>query len=291
MKIVLSFWSKPARNFGGIKYNNCRWHNPLLHCCGWIISTMLAKEKYSKVELVTDTEGLEVFEKHFKLPFDNISTALNDIEDVYSALWMTGKLKAYSIQKEPFIHIDSDVFLWKKFSDIFLQSDILAQHMENETNTMFHDVYPKYLNLMRENNITVGPYLDICENAYNAGIFGGNNIDQINKYANAALNVVYNNINKWEALHYKIGGLSFCNATIEQMLLYNMSVKENFNVSTLFPPIFHEIDAVEKGYTHLMHSKVDDTKKETEELRNKIYNMTEKKYNEYYKNVKNWLLS
>lgn len=40
------------------------------------------------------------------------------------------KYLAYSNQKEPFIHIDGDVFIWKPFSKEIETADLIAQNKE-----------------------------------------------------------------------------------------------------------------------------------------------------------------
>lgn len=289
MKYVLSFWSKPSEKNGGLKVFKCRWRNPLLHMCGWIISSVEAK-KHGHLELVTDSNGASVFADTLHLPFDTVKTTLDSINHIDPGMWMSGKLKAYSIQSDPFIHLDSDVFLWKELPENILKSEMAAQHLENpENNKDFNEVYGRYLNHLKSNNINRGMYLDDCKSAYNCGIFGGNNIDRIKEYSEAALGVVENNNYLWESVSKKIGGLAYCNAVVEQLLYANFANQNNIKVETIFPVHFTDQDADAKGYTHLMNSKLDPSIERNATLWEKIRIFTEKKYPDYYYRAEKFL--
>jgi hypothetical protein len=92
-KAVYSFWSKPSKLNGGLKVYHCRWKDPLLHFCGWIISIFQTRQHYDAVEFVTDSRGAKAFVDSLDLPFTSVKVALDDLDHVAPAMWMTGKLK------------------------------------------------------------------------------------------------------------------------------------------------------------------------------------------------------
>ena len=74
------------------------------------------------------------------LPFSEVSTELERLRDVDPGWWATlGKLVAYSIQDRPFVHLDSDVFLWKGLPHHLLNSPVFTQNPEG-----FHHHDPHY---------------------------------------------------------------------------------------------------------------------------------------------------
>jgi hypothetical protein len=61
---------------------------------------------------VTDTHGAVLLTEQLGLAFDDVSTSLDRLSEQSSDLWALGKLHAYREQDAPFLHIDSDVYLW-----------------------------------------------------------------------------------------------------------------------------------------------------------------------------------
>ena len=149
-------------------------------CTMWMFSSLLAKRQYKdNVELITDSAGEEFLIKGLQLPFDSVKVVLDDYDNISSRLWAYGKIVSYSMQNEPFIHIDNDVFITKRFPDFIEEGELIVQHFEAQRETyqngevlvdnLFHvpDSYKKY---HWENG------------AYNMGIFGGTDIEFIKKY-------------------------------------------------------------------------------------------------------------
>jgi hypothetical protein len=67
------------------------------------------------------------------LQFQNVSIELNKLKEEDPHWWTLGKLYAYRLQRQPFIHIDNDVFLWKELPPGIAQSAIFAQNPERFT--------------------------------------------------------------------------------------------------------------------------------------------------------------
>jgi hypothetical protein len=108
MRAVWSFWSKPSQVRG-----NIGWYSDLHHLLAWGLSLRTARRHYPETVLITDRPGKELLVDQLGLPFVYVSTELDRLTDVDPGWWALGKLVAYSIQDQPFIHIDSDAFLWK----------------------------------------------------------------------------------------------------------------------------------------------------------------------------------
>ena len=78
----------------------------------WALSVETARPHVSGVRLVTDTLGARLLVDELGVEFDEVSLSLDRLERTDPAWWSVGKLVAISEQREPFIHVDADVFLW-----------------------------------------------------------------------------------------------------------------------------------------------------------------------------------
>jgi hypothetical protein len=108
MQAVWSFWTKPY-----FAERWLCWYSDWHHWLAWGLSLRAASQHYPNTLLVTDDEGARILVDELKLPFRRVSTALNTLERANPEWWSLGKIEAYRRQHEPFVHIDTDVFLWK----------------------------------------------------------------------------------------------------------------------------------------------------------------------------------
>lgn len=223
MKIVQSFYSNNKSiqdNFG--------WVSPECHLLSWTLSVHLLTQLYDKVELYTDKIGYDILINKLKLPYTNVHVVLDDLNKYPNGLWAIGKIKTYSLQKEPFIHVDGDVFTLKKFlNNDFEQCEILCQNIESITpieesiRRIFSKItyIPDFMKIFYIDNKNKG--------SYNFGIFGGNDIELINKYCNE----VFKFIEKNSDTNIKFD--SSFNILFEQMLFAAFVSNKNVTISTL----------------------------------------------------------
>jgi len=125
LRAVWSFWSKPHRA-GRDKSWASDWH----HWLSWGLSVHAARRHYPDTCLVTDDAGARILVDALGLPFARVSTALNALDDADPQWWALGKLEAYRRQTAPFVHIDADVFLWKKLRRGVSGCGVFAQNPE-----------------------------------------------------------------------------------------------------------------------------------------------------------------
>jgi len=187
-RVVWTLWTKPSLHGP--------WISPLAHACAWILSVNLAKKHYDNLVLYTDSKGWE-FLKTLNLPFTEVHTFYDDF-DMASKWFAAAKMKTLSLQTEPFIHIDNDVFLWNKISDTFLmQNDVVTQSYEDAHSAHYRIDFIKdlftskfsHLNFPKE----VKSYTyDTNEKlvAVNAGIVAVNNLKLIQRYVDLSLNII-----------------------------------------------------------------------------------------------------
>ena len=105
--------------------------------------------------------------------------------------WTLGKLRAYAAQSEPFVHIDSDVFLWERLPDRLSGAAVLAQNPERFT--VGSGAYrPDLLELaFREADLGLPVEWSWYaahggDTAACCGVFGGSDLGFIAHYADAA---------------------------------------------------------------------------------------------------------
>lgn len=122
MRAVWSFWSKPFLSARGHAWREARHH-----WLAWALSVSLARRHFQTLQLVTDTFGKKILVEELGLPFDEIATDLDELCDVDPEWWALGKLKAYSLQTSPFVHLDADVFLWKPLPARLLTAPVFTQ--------------------------------------------------------------------------------------------------------------------------------------------------------------------
>ena len=68
---------------------------------------------YPQTKLYSDSRGVDLLVERLGLGFQSVSTQLDGMQGYDPSWWALGKLFAYASEEEPFIHFDSDVFLWR----------------------------------------------------------------------------------------------------------------------------------------------------------------------------------
>ncbi len=264
MRAVWSFWTKP---FLGQKGR--MWQEPKHHFYAWGISLRLARQHYPDTLLVTDTPGKELLVDRLGLEFAEVSTELDRLRDVDHGWWAMGKLVAYSMQDRPFVHLDTDVFLWKPLPLWLTAAGVFGQCPEDhppletwcgpsdvEWAFQQHDLpLPAEWEWARSRSIS--HFREV-----NCGIVGGTRTDFLRYYANLAMDLVLNpkNAAAWAEFPDKAG----YNMVVEQFQLaacvdfHRISPQSPFrsiNIRYLFPSYGHALNqeaAAQLGYTHLL---------------------------------------
>lgn len=185
MKIVQSFWSGNKKDIN----NNYGWYSARYNWLSWILSCNQLIKFYDNVELYTDDFGYDVLINKLKLPYTKVHVVLNELDKYHNDLWAIAKIKVYSLQDEPFIHIDGDVFIWDRFPKSFINSNLFAQNLENTT-----DYYREMWNgISSELKFIPDEMLPFHNNqtnlCANMGIIGGTDIDFFKEYIKNLLNL------------------------------------------------------------------------------------------------------
>lgn len=216
--------------------------------------------------LVTDAAGKKLLVDSLGLPFASVSTELECLRNADPNWWAVGKLIAYSIQDRPFVHIDTDVFLWKPLPKELVESPVLAQCPE-----YFHRNSDRGIREIANAFGGCGAPFPIewewavsREDTFvreeNCGIVGGCRADFLRRYARSAADLILDkkNAEAWSRVSNK------SNMALEQFFLaacvdfhrhHPASPFRGVRVGYLFPTWDDAVNpncATRAGFTHLL---------------------------------------
>lgn len=263
LRAIWSFWSRPFQ-----QHYAASWGDPVTHSLSWVVSVHAARQHYPDTLLVTDTPGKQLLVDRLSLPFTAVTTELDRLDHHDYGWWALGKLVAYGLQTAPFVHIDSDAYLWKRLPPALEQAPVLAQHPESyvadhgcyrpdtieRAMAMEGGILPPEWEWARSR----GPEL----NAANCGILGGQDTAFLRHYARTAIALIERPENA--AAWRRIGDKRAHNVVLEQFLLSaclgyhcwnDSSPFRGVRVEYLFPTWDDATDAnqaARHGFTHLM---------------------------------------
>ncbi len=264
MQAVWSFWSKPFHAFKGRI-----WREPQHHLLAWGLSLRLARPHFERTVLVTDTPGKAMLVDELGLEFDDVSTELDQLRHADPGWWALGKLVAYSLQDRPFLHLDTDVFLWKALPRSLLAAPVFAQCPE------LHPLEnawcgPRHIESLFDRHrlsLPVEWQWAASRDATtfreeNCGIVGGNRVDFLRHFAETAIRLVEDPAHcaLWTELPEKSG----FNMLLEQYLLAccvdfhridPASPFRGISIRYLFPSwteAHNPQTTARVGYTHLL---------------------------------------
>jgi hypothetical protein len=197
----------------------------------WALSCLSLREHYDEVALYTDQEGYDILVNKLHLPY----TEVNVVYDKNLCLphhWAYAKVKTYSMQTKPFLHIDGDVYLPQPIPKDIANAPLIVQNKEVGT------VYYRSMmeGLLHYPEITLPSFINkgLAEDSlasYNMGIFGGNDLDFIQRYCKEVDNFMYTNgMNDISKKHSRLN----CNIFFEQIILATMADSEGRKVASVY---------------------------------------------------------
>lgn len=290
MKIVQSFWTKPffqSADFLLDSRLNGGWPARKYNYFSWALSCLQLCAYYKDVGLVTDDLGKYMLIDKLQLPYTSVSVDLNKLEDYDAGLWALGKIYAYSIQEEPFLHVDGDIFIWRKFDDRINNAGLSAQNREIgliEYAETFDDIFKKFAFVPAYLKELEGvKYVACC----NVGIIGGEDIPFFKRYTGEVFRFIDENRDSFR-MHIKNMNTAYINIYYEQVIFNQLAKQNNKEITYLFPDrldvpkdvgYFHCADA-HGGFMHCLG---------TFKKNRQVYRMLEIKlrtlYPEYYQRI------
>ena len=284
MRAVWSFWTKPFE-----AHDHRRWLSRRQYLLSWILSFGSISKHYPQTALFTDDDGARLLIDQLKLPFVEVSTELNKLAHHDPGFWTMGKLYTYRAQKEPFIHFDNDLFLFKPLPEELASAPVLAQNPEPDS---FYQ--PEFLeaSLSEAGSVWLPAewvWYRVAGSRTGgdcAGIFGGNRVDFINHFSEQAIKLVEHPDNQrgWESLEKFVPMI-----WVEQYLLpacvdyHRQQASSPFHdieIRYLFESMTHafESDRAEQlGFTHCLGDA-----KLNKELAARIEARVKRDYPEHY---------
>lgn len=250
MRAVWSFWTKPY-----FAHRQSSWHSDGHHFLAWGLSFYAARQHYPETQLITDDDGARILIDELQLPFGSVSTGLNKLKNEDPEWWALGKIEAYRRQEAPFVHLDTDVFLWNRLNEEIEQSDVFAQNPEP---IVLGDSCYRPSELEAKVEWLPDEWIWYLRNQQSlraecCGIFGGSNIEFIQDYASKAMQLVTDPRNRLglASLSEKPGHMIL----IEQLFLTAcIEHRRNIEIRYIFDSIedaYNPDRATEAGFTHL----------------------------------------
>jgi hypothetical protein len=192
MRAVWSFWSKPFRAHKGRI-----WREPRHHLLAWGLSLKLARRYFAETQLITDAPGKAMLIDRLGLEFDDVGTDLDGLRDADAGWWTLGKLTAYSLQQRPFVHLDTDVFLWKALPPSLTTAPVLTQCPEVHSWDDPWSAPQQVETLFQRHRLSLPVEWEWASSVNshtfreeNCGIVGGNRVDFLRHYAQTAIRLM-----------------------------------------------------------------------------------------------------
>lgn len=220
------------------------------------VSAYLIKKHYGNVNLITDFRGMKEFRDVAQ--WDSIDLSLETLPKEYKKVWSLGKIKAIrnlSLKKEPFLHVDHDVFIIKKISESILNSELILQSFDS---LPLNGVLSIFFNGQCKNKYLAGD--TIPRKHYNCGIIGGANFNIIGEFADSSIKMILDERNKnfWLDNNENEFLLEYFSKALIAEQYYLSAFIQNKNIipkllidSNYYP----KISDIEEGYVHLYGEK------------------------------------
>ncbi|TAI48092.1 DUF6734 family protein [Flagellimonas allohymeniacidonis] len=221
MKVVQTFWSGNADHTSPIHMKG-GWESSEYNWMSWALSALLLRRHYDRLELYTDELGKKNLVDMLGLPYTKVHVVFDRNSKIHPKLFALAKIKTYSLQEEPFIHIDGDVFLWNPLPESLNNAKLIASNQEVD---LFFN--KEILKDMGEHFKYIPHHLKNVLNephtfASNAGIFGGTYLPFIKKYCSTAEQIIEENTDNLDKVN-----LGYLNMLVEQISLFYLARQEN----------------------------------------------------------------
>jgi len=154
------------------------------------LSAATIRKQHKDFLFITDRLGKELAEA-CKLPYTEIE-CVGESFDSHPCFWVHSKVHAYTTIHEPFIHYDTDFFLWDALPANFLANDVVAFHSE----TFVWSKYQEYNENLINAGFTLPPFMQTYWTSrmpINMALFGGNNWKAINEYGDTLQQFIKDN--------------------------------------------------------------------------------------------------
>ncbi len=200
---------------------------PAFHYMSWALSLLQLKKFGYRVHLHTDQPGKEILLDRLQLSYDQVMVQEPDFDKSY--FQTSCKITVCRSQKEPFVFIDGDLFLWEPIPKESLRADLICQNLELDSLDMW--CYNQRL-------AKLGIELKPENETIHTGVLGFQNSKHISKYAESLFAFLKENRERFKDPH-------FFAACSEPYFAYRYAKENNLSIGTLLKY------QVYKGYQNL----------------------------------------
>lgn len=232
MKIIQTLWTLPMRSqdIEEGRFNG-GWISAKYNIMSIALSCLSLHKFYPSIELVTDTFGYNLI-NDIKLPYSKIAIALDTLK-YPTSLWAIPKIYTYTLQNEPFLHVDNDIFIWENCFSKLLKHNLVVQNkyflknvQKEKLNWVLNDFKEQPACLK---NIESNKRLS----SVSVGLFGGSDIDFINQYASETLNFVRKN--DTAILNQIPNFVAGSNSIFDEFIFCQMAKNKNKKITAFLP--------------------------------------------------------
>ena len=216
-----------------------------------LLSSSISAKHFDKIELYCDTEAAELIKEDGRVfPLD-IIICLDDLQWVNGLLWAYSKVFVYSLQKEPFLHIDIDAILWDGLPEELTTQKFIFQQKEPVNGFYWYNEIFKEAEIL---NVLPSKISYKPEYALNTAVFACTDINYlyiIKQYfsvVNSYISNVKDKLSEFKCSHAQC-------ILFEQLFLVNILETAGLKFGVDYDTILHD-DSSEKWnmckYTHLI---------------------------------------
>ena len=113
------------------------WAAPEYHLMGWALSCLQLHTLYGKISLYANSQAAHLLIDMLQLPYAELNLAHDGLTLIHPDLWALPKVYTYSLQEQPFLHVDGDVFLFNLFNSDLFKGELIAQNVEVATENYY----------------------------------------------------------------------------------------------------------------------------------------------------------
>lgn len=284
MKAIQTLWCGDRE----LKYSAFWWNNAEYNLMSWALSCMSIKEQSGKITLYTDSKGAQMLVDKLRLPYDEVIVNLDDFHCL-SCHWALAKVKTYSLQTEPFIHIDGDIFLPCPLSEEVLRGRIITQNKESCTE-YYGGMIKRFLSI---ENLKLSPLFEQALRgnnipSYNLGFCGGNDTEFFGCFCEEVFRFFKDN--DFNGEKFRFSDIS-ANVIFEQIFFSVMARHEGIDISTIYPKTIRDNGYTRNDFCDLAHYEqkqfihILGGHKRTQEICNMIEKTLLRKYPDVYERI------
>lgn len=226
MKPIMSFWSEPY-----IRGFHRRWANPATWNMSWILSVEAVTKTYGKPHLYTDDAGKSFLVDQLGLDFASVDLSLNDLKGKNPRFFSLGRTYTLGVQKEPFIHLDYDAYLFDIIPQELFGSGVLLERQFYRSIEKAPEV-PCRPELFSEYNVPSWWNNYKAKKEHNfatLGVIGGSNFEYFSKFSQTIFDIISLNQENFDNFFSSNPALQFVpQDTLDQYVSVMLAKEMNF---------------------------------------------------------------